>query len=76
MQRAVADGEARAFVHEDFWQCMDTFREYQLLNQLWDKGNAPWTKYWNQSQQASPGKKSLPVDANGGNRSARVGFAA
>ncbi len=76
MQRAVADGEARAFVHEDFWQCMDTFREYQLLNQLWDKGNAPWTKHWNQSVHAATDKNSIPVDANANNRSTRVGFAA
>lgn len=43
---AVADGEVNAFRHEGFWQCMDTPREYTLLNELWDRGNAPWTKYW------------------------------
>lgn len=31
--------------HPDFWQCMDTFREMQLLNELWSEGNAPW-KVW------------------------------
>jgi glucose-1-phosphate cytidylyltransferase len=32
-------------VHEGFWQCMDTFREQQLLNNLWSSGKAPW-KIW------------------------------
>jgi len=26
---------------------MDTSREYQLLNELWKGGNAPWKRYWN-----------------------------
>ena len=34
-----------AFAHEGFWQPMDTYRESQLLNELWDSGNAPW-KSW------------------------------
>lgn len=28
--------------HNGFWQCMDTLRDAQLLNSLWDKGQAPW----------------------------------
>ena len=46
MAELAADGEMRAFCHEDFWQCMDNPREYTLLNDLWDSGRAPWTKYW------------------------------
>jgi glucose-1-phosphate cytidylyltransferase len=34
-----------AYKHNDFWQPMDTYRETQLLNELWDKGEAPW-KVW------------------------------
>lgn len=33
------------FTHDGFWQCMDTVREYEILNNLWDKGEAPW-KVW------------------------------
>lgn len=44
--RAVQDGQVAAYSHEGYWQCMDTPREHQLLNDLWKKGNAPWTKYW------------------------------
>jgi len=28
--------------HPEFWQCMDTYREMQLLNQMWASGRAPW----------------------------------
>jgi glucose-1-phosphate cytidylyltransferase len=37
--------ELMVYPHEGFWQCMDTFREMELLNSLWKKGEAPW-KIW------------------------------
>jgi glucose-1-phosphate cytidylyltransferase len=36
------DGQLMAFRHEGFWQPMDTYRESQLLNGLWEGGRAPW----------------------------------
>jgi len=36
------DGQLMAFQHDGFWQPMDTYRESQLLNGLWDSGAAPW----------------------------------
>lgn len=42
LQRLAADGELMAYEHAGFWQPMDTFREYQLLNDLWNTGQAPW----------------------------------
>ena len=39
------DGELAAYKHEGFWQPMDTLREKNLLNDLWQSGNAPW-KVW------------------------------
>jgi glucose-1-phosphate cytidylyltransferase len=36
------EGNLQAYFHDDFWQCMDTLRDKVLLNELWDKGNAPW----------------------------------
>lgn len=42
MRKLVADGELMVFEHDGFWQPMDTSREYQLLNALYEKGNAPW----------------------------------
>jgi len=34
-----------SFKHDGFWQPMDTLREKNLLNELWDSGKAPW-KIW------------------------------
>ncbi|WP_374633920.1 glucose-1-phosphate cytidylyltransferase [Ferrovibrio sp.] len=30
--------------HDGFWQCMDTFREMQMLNEMWQSGRAPWLR--------------------------------
>ena len=38
-------GELYAFQHPGFWQPMDTFRESQILNEMWNQGTAPW-KNW------------------------------
>lgn len=40
-----AEGELMAFEHEGFWQPMDTLREKNLLEELWQSGHAPW-KVW------------------------------
>ncbi|MGE5623065.1 MAG: glucose-1-phosphate cytidylyltransferase [Bacillota bacterium] len=40
-----ADGELRAFEHKGFWQPMDTLREKNMLEELWQSGKAPW-KVW------------------------------
>jgi len=45
MQRMAADGELVAYRHEGYWQPMDTLREYNLLNEAWESGRAPW-KVW------------------------------
>lgn len=41
----VNDGELKAFVHHGFWQCMDTLREKQQLEKLWESEKVPW-KTW------------------------------
>ena len=45
LRRAAADGQLAAYEHDSFWQCMDTYREWQLLTKLWESGEAPW-KVW------------------------------
>jgi len=52
MLQATADKQLAAFAHEGFWQCMDNPREYQLLNDLWRRGKAPWTRHWQQGCDA------------------------
>jgi glucose-1-phosphate cytidylyltransferase len=39
---AAKAGEMMLYRHSGFWQCMDTMRDWELLNQLWSKGAAPW----------------------------------
>ena len=39
---AVAD-ELRAYRHEGFWDCMDTYKDAVELNDLWSSGEPPWT---------------------------------
>jgi glucose-1-phosphate cytidylyltransferase len=38
-------GQLRAFQHAGFWDCMDTYKDAVLLNDLWASGDAPW-KLW------------------------------
>ncbi len=45
LEKLAKDGELKSFRHEGFWQPMDTYRESQDLNLLWDTGKAPW-KIW------------------------------
>ena len=42
----VNEHQLAGFVHTGYWQCMDTLREKQQLEKLWNSGNAPW-KIWN-----------------------------
>ena len=45
MRKLTAEGQLAAFRHEGFWQPMDTFQEFTLLNSMWEKDKAPW-KVW------------------------------
>ncbi len=45
LEGLAAAGELRAFKHDGFWQPMDTLRDRQTLEALWDTGKAPW-KTW------------------------------
>lgn len=45
MQTLAAKGELKGFYHNGFWQCMDTKREKDLLEEMWVSENAPW-KVW------------------------------
>lgn len=39
---AVQEGQLAAYRHDGFWQCMDTKRDRDFLEKLWDSGSAPW----------------------------------
>jgi glucose-1-phosphate cytidylyltransferase len=45
LEGLAADGELHAYRHEGFWDCMDTYKDAVLLNDLWASGDPPW-KVW------------------------------
>jgi glucose-1-phosphate cytidylyltransferase len=47
LRQLAADGEMMAYRHDGFWQPMDNSRDYKYLNDLWDRGGAPW-KTWDE----------------------------
>jgi glucose-1-phosphate cytidylyltransferase len=42
LERLAAGGQLHAYRHEGFWDCMDTYKDAVLLNDLWETGTAPW----------------------------------
>ncbi len=42
MERLARENQLSMYRHPGFWQCMDTLRDYQLLNEMWDSGKRPW----------------------------------
>lgn len=45
LETVASQGELIAYTHTGFWQCMDTMRDKQLLENLWKEDKAPW-KIW------------------------------
>jgi glucose-1-phosphate cytidylyltransferase len=45
LERCAADGQLHVFEHAAFWQCMDTYRDWQRLETMWASDVAPW-KVW------------------------------
>ena len=44
LEDMAARGQLAVYKHDGFWQCMDTYRELQHLNDLWASGHVPWAK--------------------------------
>jgi glucose-1-phosphate cytidylyltransferase len=42
LEGLAADGQLRAYRHRGFWDCMDTYKDAVLLNDLWESGQPPW----------------------------------
>ena len=45
LKNLAREGSLMSFIHEGFWQPMDTLRDQVYLQKLWEEGNAPW-KIW------------------------------
>jgi len=49
-QRLMAEKQLLGYRYDKFWQCMDTFKEQQELNDMFERGNAPW-EVWKNSKK-------------------------
>jgi len=45
LENLAKDGQLMAYKHNGFWMCMDTLRDKNELERLWNSGNPPW-KIW------------------------------
>jgi glucose-1-phosphate cytidylyltransferase len=54
-----ADGGLRAYRHPGFWDCMDTYKDAVMLNDLWRSGDAPW-RVWRDEPAAAPSARDRP----------------
>jgi glucose-1-phosphate cytidylyltransferase len=48
LERLAAAGELRGFRHEGFWECMDTYKDAVVLEDLWATGTPPW-RIWEEA---------------------------
>jgi glucose-1-phosphate cytidylyltransferase len=53
LERLAAAGELRAFRHTGFWDCMDTYKDAVVLNDLWRAGDAPWRVWERRPRESS-----------------------
>jgi glucose-1-phosphate cytidylyltransferase len=53
LRALAAGGELRAFRHDGFWDCMDTYKDAVTLNDLWASGAAPW-RVWDAAAVEAP----------------------
>jgi NDP-sugar pyrophosphorylase family protein len=51
LERLAAAGELRAHRHESFWDCMDTYKDAVVFDELWRGGEAPW-RVWDGAPRA------------------------
>ena len=45
LEQIAREGQLMVYIHRGFWACMDTYRDMEYLNKLWDDGKAKW-KTW------------------------------
>ncbi|HEY4233809.1 MAG TPA: glucose-1-phosphate cytidylyltransferase [Lacipirellulaceae bacterium] len=51
LEKCAAEGELHVYEHLGFWQCMDTYRDWQALEAQWQAGNAPWAVWQNEPKE-------------------------
>ncbi|MGI9021388.1 MAG: sugar phosphate nucleotidyltransferase [Solirubrobacterales bacterium] len=53
LRRVAAEGELNAYRHTGFWDCMDTYKDAVILNDLWESGSPPWA-VWEREPVGGP----------------------
>ncbi len=53
LERAAGAGRLAAYRHDGFWDCMDTYKDAIVLNDLWAAGNPPW-RVWAPDAEEAP----------------------
>jgi glucose-1-phosphate cytidylyltransferase len=59
LERFAADGQLKAYRHEGFWDCMDTYKDAVELNDLWASGDALWPTFADERVDPSAGGSTL-----------------
>jgi len=54
LERLAAEGELAAYRHSGFWDCMDTYKDAVVLNDLWRSGDAPWLSTESRPEPTAP----------------------
>ncbi len=70
-QRLIAEGKLLAYRSPGWWQCMDTFRDRQLLEDLYERGNPPWEVWRDPDGPDGQPPASLVAPVAGARRSKR-----
>jgi glucose-1-phosphate cytidylyltransferase len=60
LERLAGDGQLMAYRHTSFWQCMDTVRERNILEALWQTGNPPWKRSARKDDRGNEGAPHRP----------------
>jgi len=62
LKRLIGQKQLIAYKHTGFWECMDTYKDNLLLNELWKAGNAPWGFWLRKNTRRiprAPGKETV-----------------
>lgn len=52
LERAASEGRLAAYRHDGFWDCMDTYKDAIVLNDLWAGGDPPW-RVWSKDSEGA-----------------------
>jgi glucose-1-phosphate cytidylyltransferase len=65
LERLASDRQLAAFRHDGFWDCMDTYKDAVVLNDLWASGDTPWPAFADERVDPSAGGSTLSSVSRG-----------